>query len=169
MNRKSLFFLGIFVLVLICASSIALAPAGGREDPLPSSSFIVEIDGITTSSFVSVEGIGSDLEVVEYRSGSEKNEVHLVPGLARAGPITLKRYLDENDELWNWFKDTRDNSVSRISMSVVILDRNHEEKVRYNFHECWPSEYYLEPLESKPSDVALEVIVIQYESMERAE
>ena len=169
MNRKSLFFLGIFLVVLICASSIALAPAGGKKDPLPSSNFIVEIEGITTSSFVYVEGIGSDLEVVEYRLGSEKNEVHLVPGLARAGPLTLKRYLDDNDELWKWFKATRDNAVSRKSMSVIITDRNREEQVRYNFHECWPSEYYLEPLESKPSDVALEVIVIQYESMERAE
>ena len=53
-------------------------------------------------------------------------------------------------------------------MSIVFMDHGHNEKARYNAHECWPSEYYIEYLESNPSGVAMEVIVIQTELIERA-
>ncbi len=169
MRRKILLVLLGLMTIIVISSSIALAPAGGRKDPLPSQKFIVEIDGIASASFTHVEGVGSDMEVVEYREGNDPyNIVHLTPGLARAGPITLKRGLTENTELWDWFEKNRDESIDRRSMSIVILDHKHEEKARFNFHDCWPSEYYVEPLESSPSGVAIEVIVIQCEIMERA-
>jgi phage tail-like protein len=171
MKRKRLIlaFLIVSIFLLIGSSSLAFAPVAEKKDPLPSSNFIVEIDGIATASFIYVEGVGSNMEVVEYRAGNEQNEVHNMPGLSRAGPITLKRYLDDNNELWEWFKNNRDDTADYRSMSIVIMDRGRNEQVRYNFHDCWPSEYYIEPLESNPSDVAVEVIVIQCDSMERAE
>lgn len=168
MKRKIMFALaGILVFVLV-ASSIAIAPAGGKPDPLPSSNFVVEIDGIASSSFVSVEGVGSDIEVIEYRDASDPNRVMLLPGVARYGPIVLRRGLTENTELWDWFESNVDNPVDTRSMSIVFMDHGHNEKARYNAHECWPSAYYIEPLESNPSGVAMEVIVIETELIERA-
>jgi phage tail-like protein len=169
LKRKLFFMLVVFNLIILMASTIAYSPVSGGKDPLPSSNFIVEIDGITSSSFTHVEGVGSETEVVEYREGTETSTVRLIPGLTRAGPITLKRGLSDNTELWDWFEENRDNPVDRRAMSIIILDRGRSEQVRYNFLNCWPSEYYLEPLESNPSDVAIEVIVIQCESMERVD
>jgi phage tail-like protein len=169
MRLKLLFSVIGVLIILITTSIIAMAPPlTGKKDPLPSSNFVVEIDGIASASYTYVDGVGSDMEVIEYREANDPNNIRLVPGNVRAGPLTLKRGLSENTELWDWYKDTRDNPVVKKSMSVVILDHGHNEKARYNLHGCWPSEYYLEPLESNPSNVAYEVIVIQYESMERA-
>ncbi|UCG68411.1 MAG: phage tail protein [Thermoplasmata archaeon] len=168
MDRKILFaLLGVLVFI-IGSSAVALAPSGGKPEPLPSSNFIVEIDGITIASYASVEGVTCGTEVVEYRDGSDPNRVMLLPGLTRYGPITLRRGLTENTELWDWYKGNLENPTERKSMSIVFMDHGHNEKARYNAHECWPSDYYIEPLESNPSDVAMEVIVIQTELIERA-
>jgi phage tail-like protein len=155
-------------MLIIVSSTIVIAPSGKKEFPLPSSNFVVEIDGIASASFTYVEGVSSTTEVVEYREGTEQNKVRLFPGLTRYGPITLKRGLSDNSELWDWYESNINDPVDTRSMSIVFMDRGHSEQVRYNFHECWPSEYYIEALESNPSNVAYEVIVIQCESMDLA-
>jgi phage tail-like protein len=165
---KAFAVFAMLCLIILIATTIAYTPVSGKKDPLPSSNFVVEIDGIATASFTSVEGVYSDLEVVEYRLGTEDSVVHKVPGNSRAGPLILKRPLDDNDELWDWFEENRDNPVDRRNMSVIVLDHGRSEQVRFNLKDCWPSEYYVEPLESNPSDVAIEVIVIQYEELIRA-
>jgi phage tail-like protein len=155
---------------IIGGTSISIAPAGGgKPEPLPSSNFIVEIDGLASASYISVEGLHGEIEVVEYRDGIDPNRVRLLPGNARYGPIILRRGLTENTELWEWYESTLESPIETKSMSIVFMDHGHEEKARYNAHECWPSEYYIEPLESNPSNVAIEVIVIQTELIERAD
>ncbi len=169
MIRKTIIAILIITALIFISSAIAFAPVIEKKDPLPSSNFIVEIDGIASSAFTYVEGIGYETEVVEYREGNEKNEVSKIPGLAKTKELVLKRGLSDNTELWGWFKENRDDPVDKRDMSIIILDRSREETVRYNLKDCWPSDYYLEPLESNPSSVAIEVIVIQYNSMERAD
>jgi len=166
--RKIIVFLAVLSMLIIVTSTIVIAPSAKKENPLPSSNFVVEIDGIVSSSFTYVEGVSSTTEVVEYREGTEQNIVHLIPGLTRYGPIILKRGLSDNSELWDWYESNIDDPVNTRSMSIIFMDRGRNEQVRYNFFECWPSEYYIEPLESNPSNVAYEVIVIQCERMDLA-
>jgi phage tail-like protein len=167
MDRKLLFALiGIIAFALV-TSTVALSLAGSKT-PVPSSNFVVEIDGIVSSSFASVEGVGSEIEVVEYREGSDPNEVILKSGVVRTGPIILKRGVSENAELWAWFDEYTNEEPTKKCMSIVLLDHTRSEKARYNFCGCWPSAYYIEPLESSPSNVAYEVLVVQCETMDRA-
>jgi phage tail-like protein len=168
MKRKILFALFGILALILGTSTMALAPSGGKPDPLPSSNFVVEIDGIASASYISVEGVQGKIEVIEYRDANDPNRVYLLPGNAHYGPIILKRGLTENTELWDWYESNLDNPVDKRSMSVVFMDHGHNEKARYNAHECWPSGYFIEPLESNPSGVAIEVIVIQTELIERA-
>jgi phage tail-like protein len=168
MRRKIVFAILAVLTVIFVSSQLVVAPEGYRKEPLPSSNFIVEIDGIVSSSFLSVDGLHAEAEVVEYREGGDNNNIKVTPGNVRHGPLTLKRILTTDDELYLWFKDTRDGNVDRKSMSVIFMDHGRSEQVRFNLHECWPSEYYIEPVSSSPSDVVVEVIVIQYELLEWA-
>ena len=164
MNRKIFALLGVLAFVLgTCTVALAVS-----KNPMPSSNFVVEIDGIYSSSFASVEGVGSEIEVVEYREGSDTNEVMLKSGVVRIGPIILKRGVSENEELWNWFDNYTNDEPTKKCMSVILLDHTRTEKARYSFCGCWPSAYYVEPLESSPSNVAYEVLVVQCESMLRS-
>jgi len=143
--RKIIVFLAVLSMLILVSSTLAIAPSSKKKYPLPSSNFVVEIDGIGSSSFTHLEGVSSTTEVVEYREGNEGNIVHLFPGLTRYGPIILKRGLSENSELWDWYESNIDKPVDTRSMSIIFLDRCWGEQVRYNFAECWPSDYYIEP------------------------
>jgi phage tail-like protein len=106
--------------------------------------------------------------VIEYRDGSDPNRIRLLAGNTRYGPIVLKRGLTDDTELWDWYKSNLESPLDTKSMSIIYQDHGHNEKARYNAHECWPSDYYIEELEANPSNVAIEVIVIQTELIERA-
>ncbi len=49
-----------------------MSPAAERNDPYRKNHFLVEIDGMASASFLSVQGIESITEVIEYRNGNEE-------------------------------------------------------------------------------------------------
>lgn len=167
MDRKILFGL-IGVLVLVLGTS-TMALAADREDPYPRSRFLVEIDGIHTAGYASIEGIGSEVEVVEYREGNEPPTVRLQPGIIRTGSINLSLGVTDNMELYNWYKEVEEGNMddARRNMAIILIDRRGISKARWEFVECWPSAYYVKPLKSTSHQVACEVLVVQCEGMER--
>lgn len=165
MDRKIVFALLATLAFVLSVSAVVTAPYGGKPDPLPSSNFIVEIDGLVSSSYTAVEGLGIEMEVIEYREGNEPNDIRFLPGNSRVQPMTLIRGITGDTELFDWYMQTKDESFSPRSMSVVIMDHGRNEKMRYNFQGCWPSAYYVEPLESNPGNVAYEKLVVQCDAM----
>ena len=145
------------------------APIGGREDPLPSHMFLVEIDGIAQASFREVSGLRCETEMIEYRDGSDPNTVRLLPGLTRCGPIVLRSGLTTSTELWNWVKQIHDGMtpVPRKNGSVIIMDQSRTERARYNFYNAWPVSYELPPLDASSTGVLLESLELAVERIER--
>jgi hypothetical protein len=47
-------------------------PTGDRGDPLNAMNFVVGIDGIPSSAFLTVCGIEADVAVIDYRPGNDK-------------------------------------------------------------------------------------------------
>lgn len=168
MDRKILFGL-IGVLVLVLGTS-TMALAADRKDPYPRSSFLVEIDGITIASFASIEGVGSEVEVVEYREGNEPPTVRLQPGIIRTGSITLRLGVTDNMELYKWYELVEEGKMddARRNMAIILMDREGNPTARWEFENCWPSAYYVKPLNSTSREVTYEVLVVQYEGMARA-
>ena len=74
--------------------------ATSRDDPFRNFNFIVEIDGITTAGFLSVEGLEARIEVVEYRTGNEDITSRKLPGLKSFGNIILRRGLTKDHSLY---------------------------------------------------------------------
>jgi phage tail-like protein len=167
MDRKVIFAVVAATIFSLSISAVVIAPSGMRNDPLPDHRFIVEIDGIASSSFTYVEGIESTTEVIEYREGND-NDVRYLPGLNRVGALTLKRGLTENSELWDWYEEFVSGLGNRRSMSIIIQDHSRNEKVRFNFQECFPVRYEIEPLDSTPGGIATEVLDIACEKMDWA-
>ena len=112
--------------------------ADGRNDPYRNHNFIVEIDGIVSSGFNSVEGMESITEVVDYREGSEATKVRKLPGLRKYSNITLKRGFTDNRDLWEWRKTVIDGETQRRAGSIVILDESRQEVSRLTFQDAWP-------------------------------
>ena len=138
-------------------------------DPLGAYNFLVEINGVNVASFSEVSGLESEIEVVEYRAGSEPSHVRKLPGLRKYANITLKRGVIQSDDLWQWHKEALDGKVERRSGSIILLEDNREEAIRWNFYKAWPSKYEGPVLHAMSNAVAIETLTLACERIEIAD
>ena len=139
-----------------------------RIDPYKGYRFLVEIDGIQQAAFAECSGLGSEIEVVEYREGGEGSPVHKVPGRVRYPNIVLKWGATGSRELYDWHLQIINGTVVRKSGSVVLLDDQGQEKVRWNFSDAWPSKWEGPTLNARGNDVAIEALTLTCERITQA-
>jgi phage tail-like protein len=139
-----------------------------RTDPYRNSNFLVEIDGITQAGFSDCSGFGANTDPIEYREGGENTTVRKLPGLTKYNNITLKWGLTDSTELYNWYRDVVKGKVQRKNGSIIVLDLDGKEKVRWNFFNGWPTKWDGPDFSAKGTDVAIETLEIAHEGVERA-
>lgn len=142
-----------------------MSPANVRNDPYRNNHFLVEIDGITSASFLSVEGIESLTDVLEYRNGSEASLPRSLPGLHRASNLVLRRGLTENQELWQWRQTVLEGRAERRSGAILILDQTRTPVLRITFREAWPCRWSLSRLDALTKETILEEVELVVEEL----
>jgi len=141
---------------------------GERVDPYMNYRFLVELDGITQAGFQECSGLDSTTDPVEYREGGENTTVRKLPGKTTYSDISLKWGLTDSDELWQWRKSVVDGKIRRKNGSIVVLDSEGNEKIRWNFVNAWPSKWEGPSFDAKANDIAIETLTIAHEGIERA-
>lgn len=139
-----------------------------RDDPYKAFNFVVEIDGIARAAFSEVAGLESETVVIEYRVGGETNTVRKLPGLTRYANIVLRRGITKDAELWNWRQTVVQGNVVRRNGSIILLDDDGTEVVRWNFFHGWIAKWEGPALNAKGNDVAIETVEIAHEGLDRA-
>ena len=140
---------------------------GQRVDPYRNFSFLVEIDGITQAGFSDCSGFGASTDPIEYREGGETKTVRKLPGLTKYTNITLKWGLTDSRELYDWYRDVVNGKIERKSGSIILLDLEGNEKVRWNFFEAWPTKWDGPDFTAKGNDVSIETLELAHERVER--
>ena len=141
---------------------------GKRIDPFMNFNFLVEIDGITRASFKECSGLDASTEAVDYREGGDNSGVRKLPGKTTYSDITLKWGMTDSDELWSWRKSVIDGKIERKNGSIILLDAQGNEKIRWNFVAAWPSKWEGPTLDASANDVALETLTLVHEGLKRA-
>ncbi len=139
-----------------------------RVDPYKNFRFLLEIDGIVQAGFSECTGLGSDVEVVEYREGGDPNTVRKLRGRVTYPDLVLKWGITDSRELYDWHQRAIAEELDRKNGSVILLDDLGEEKVRWNFFNAWASKYEGPSFDSKGSDVAMDTLTLSCERVERA-
>ncbi|MCA9543225.1 MAG: phage tail protein [Myxococcales bacterium] len=137
-----------------------------KHDHIGQFNFRVEIDGVTQAAFKAVEGLDSETEVIEYQDGDDII-LRKRPGRTKYSNIICKRGYISTDELWLWRKAVMEGKVDRKSGSIILLNDNGQEVMRYNFFEAWPAKWKGFTLDGKGTDVAVEEIEFVVERWER--
>jgi phage tail-like protein len=138
---------------------------GKRVDPYRNFSFLVEIDGIT--GLLRVHWLWASTDPIEYREGGETKTVRKLPGLTKYTNVTLKWGLTDSKELYNWYRDVVNGKIQRKNGSIILLDLEGQEKVRWNFFEAWPSKWDGPDFNAKGNDIAIETLELATERIER--
>jgi phage tail-like protein len=145
-----------------------MAQTGQRVDPYGNFNFLVEIDGITRAAFHEVSGFDSTIDVIEHREGGENTTVRKLPGMTKHSNIVLKWGLADDTDLYNWHRDAVNGKVQRRNGSIVLLDRQGQERMRWNFVNAWPSKWDGPDFNAEGNDIAIETLELAHEGVTRA-
>lgn len=140
-------------------------PVGDRRDPFLSYNFIVEIDGIARAGFREASGLDSTQDPVEYREGTDAQTSRKLAGMVKYGNITLKWGITDDHELLKWRQKVADGSPDRRNGSIVLLDSTGREKIRWNFHEAWPTKWTGPSFNASSNEVAIETLELAHEGL----
>lgn len=137
-------------------------------DPYNNFNFLVEIDGITRAAFHECSGLDSTIDVIEHREGGENLTPRKLPGMTKYSNIVLKRGITDDNELYDWHRKAILGEIERKNGSIILLDRQGQEKVRWNFVRAWPTKWTGPSLTAEGNDVAIEQLDLAHEGLERA-
>jgi phage tail-like protein len=139
--------------------------AGSDNDPIKNFQFTVDFGGETTN-FQDVILPESEIEVIEYRDGSDVSSgVRKKPGLTKYSNLVLKRGLIKSSELYKWFKQTKQGTLERRDITVSILNEEKEPFATWRFKNCWPTKYSGSTLKAKGNEVVMETLEIAIEDL----
>ncbi len=138
---------------------------GKRVDPFRAFNFLVEIEGIILGGFMECSGLQVEMEIQEYAEGGLNDYTHHFRGRAKYSPITLKRGITLNDQLWQWHQDVIQGRFERKNGTIYLLDETRATVLWWNFRKAFPSKWTGPDLRGGSSDVAIESIELIHEGL----
>lgn len=141
---------------------------GVRVDPFGNANFLIEIDGITRGSFSEVTGLDSTIDMTEYREGGDNMSPRKLPGLTKHANIVLRWGLVEDDELYLWHREWVTGVGTRRNGSIIVLDRQGVERLRWNFIDAWPIKWDPPDFNATANQVAIDSLELAHEGLVRA-
>jgi phage tail-like protein len=139
-----------------------------RTSPYGAFNFTVEVQGIELGGFSEVTGLGSDIEIAEYRNGNEReNHVRKVAGLHKVSDVTLKRGIINSATLWEWVEEARvAGPAAQKSVVITLQNESHEAVQSWILRGVIPMKYTGPTLAGKGGgDVAMEEVVLSAEAL----
>lgn len=148
--------------------------AAKGDYPLPKFHFQVEWGSDFRIGFTEVSGLDFETEVIEYREGSSKKyNKSKQPGLTKYSNITLKRGTFEGD--FDFFKEwqktyyfqegNNTGSKYRRSVTVKLLNENHEPIITWVLENAWPSKVQSTDLKADANEVSIETMELVHEGL----
>lgn len=139
-----------------------------RTDPYTNFRYLVEIDGIVQAGFSECSGIGSRVEVIEYREGGDSATVRKLRGRVSYPDIVLRWGQTDSHELVDWHLAAVSGSPQRRNGSIVLIGEDGAEKLRWNFFGAWPHSWDGPGFSARGSDIAITSLTVSCERLEPA-
>lgn len=151
-----------------------MAKAKG-DYPIPKFHFQVEWGEDFRIGFTEVSGLDFETEVIEYREGNSKRyNKTKQPGMTKYANIVMKRGTFEGD--YDYFKNWRETvyfqegnktgSKYRRTVTIKLLNENHEAMVTWRVLNAWPSKIQSTDLKADANEVAIETMELVHEGLE---
>jgi len=146
-----------------------------RETPYSAFNFLVELEAgqgqEVQAGFAEVSGLNAEVTIAEYRSGNAAvNYVTKVPGIHKAGDVTLKRGVIGASNIWEWLDEARASRLSaKRNVVIKLLNEDRSETVlSWKLRGAMPIKWTGPSLTAKGGgDVAMEELVLAAETIEQ--
>jgi phage tail-like protein len=108
----------------------------------PHLSFVVSSPDMDMAGFRQLDGLGIDIEVIEYQDGDDLI-LRKRPGRLKYSNITLERPYKGATDIEQWAHQTGQREGVRRDLSLVILDRSALPIRTFSLLNCFPSNWTL--------------------------
>lgn len=134
--------------------------------PLPSFYFQVSI-GSDKMSFSEVSGLESEFEEITYRAGDSPIFTKMkMPGLRKAGDVTLKKGIFKGDKkMWEWLNGVKLNTIERKVITISLLDESNNPVTTWEVVNAWPKKITVEGFKADGNTAAIETLVLAHEGV----
>ena len=140
--------------------------AAPRTDPYGAFRYAVEIDQLVVGGFSDVAGLTFEAEVESFREGGFNGQDRQLAGATKSsGRLVLKRGLGDAQELWNWFREVAAGRMRRRDLSVLLINAERSEVMRWKFTRSCPVKWVGPDLRAKTSEVAVESVEFVHEGL----
>lgn len=137
-----------------------------QNDPFVNFNFLVETGGVLAAGFSEITGMNGEVQAVEYREGKDpQSNTRKLPGLSKYGNVTLKRGVVVDQDFFKWFKTGIDGDILRLDISILLLDEQRVEKVRYNLTNAWPVKFMAPDLKAAANEIAVNSLELAHEGL----
>lgn len=160
------------------------APRTYSADPLRSYKFRITIDGspggfsIDGLGFQSISGLGTTVDVIEYREGGDPESMRKLPGLVQFDNLTLERgkYIGaQGADLLNWMRRVWDPVTGAhaedfrakivITLLTTVGGTDARPACEWTVYQAWPVSYKVGDLQTSSSELLIDTVEIAYENM----
>ena len=136
--------------------------------PYVSFRFRIEFDKVIAGGFMECSGLQVETEVEEHREGGLNEYAHKLPKGTKYGTITLKRGLIDTTDLWDWNqKVIAGQTKQRKDLSIILLDSQGNDKIRWDVHEALPVKWSSSELKSDGNTVMVETLELVHHGFVR--
>lgn len=133
--------------------------------------FRVEIAGIQIASFSEASVPDITVDTVDYREGTDPVYKRALSGLSSYGRMTLKKGLTDSMDLYLWHQQVVEkgstSAGARKNISLVLMDTDGADKVRWNVINAWPTKYESSGLNAASTEVMVETFELALDYMNR--
>jgi len=139
--------------------------AFNRSELFPSFNFGVEVDGLLVGSFSEVSGIGSEIDIEEYREGGVNDFVHKLIKNAKSSNLVCRRGITTLTVLYDWYKQVINGNVERRMVTITLFDSQNNPVKNWSYKNCFPISWKGPELKSDGNTIAIESVELVHQGM----
>ncbi len=138
-----------------------------RDNPYPNYNFVVDIGGGAELGFSEADLPAGELEVIEYREGSERvSSARKLPGRVKYRNVVLRRGVTGRLDLFEWWKTARDGALQRRNVTITLLDEARSPVQQWQLRNAWPVKIESSQLNAQGNEVVIETLELAHEGFE---
>lgn len=140
---------------------------GTQTQTFPDFYFKVNISNVGEISCREVSGLESEYEEITYRAGDSPVFTKLkMPGLRKAGDLTIKQGISKDDKaVLDWVDQVKQNIIQRETVTVSLLDESGNPVQTWEAVNAWPKKLTREKIKADENAYSFETLVIAHEGV----
>jgi phage tail-like protein len=134
--------------------------------------FRLELDGKEGAGlFYTATTPSAQIQATDWQANSEtySPEPYRVKAQTKWNPIEVGRGIDDNLDLYTWFKTICETGIEENMKDIKIhlVDPKQQDVMTWNIINAWPSSYKASGVNSQSGEVAVESVQFTYDRAER--